>query len=219
MNLKFFILVLLLLIPISSYTVCQQNQNKDYDLLLSLNDNGQLIEDSIKLYITGREYNSIKVNSGIKIDVKPRTIIINEDSVSAEKVKTRGQTTLFYRRKSLSFNLLSPAEFIHREQKESLTKFCALSLSMDRNYCNNRLAYELMGICDIFNLFYSYCELSINDNCEGLYLIVERPEEWAFNKKESPLVIRRGYDHKIEKLKTDKKIDKSEIRKYYYQAS
>lgn len=211
---KDFFLVFIFTLLVSSSPVNPQEQFQESDDELNLKDTGQKIENSIRLYITVKDYNAIKANTGRKINVNPGLIIINEDSVDVEKVRTRGQTTLFYPRKSFSFSLKSSAEFRHGETAESLGKFYALSLSMDRNYCNNRLAFEMMQICGIFNLFYSFCELSINDHCEGIYLIVERPEDWAFNKKDSPLLIRRGYNHEIEKITTNKEIDKSEIRKY-----
>jgi len=54
----------------------------------------------------------------------------------------------------------------------------------------------------LFPLFYSFCELRINGQSEGIYMIVERPEDWAMKMKKSPLLIRRGYNHAIDKIKT-----------------
>lgn len=195
-------------------SVSSQDKLHETDVDLNLKDTGQEIENSIKLYITGKEYNALKTSKGRKINLNPQLLIINKDSIAVEKIRTRGHTTLFYPRKSLSFSLESPAELRHREKGESLRKFYALSLSMDRNYCNNRLAFELMEISGIFELFSSFCELSINDHCEGIYLIVERPEDWALKKRDSPLLIRRGYNHEIEKITTTREIDKSQIKKY-----
>jgi spore coat protein H len=85
---------------------------------------------------------------------------------------------------------------------------------MDRNYCNNHLAFEMMENSGLFGLFYSFCELIVNGRSEGIYLVIERPEDWALKKKNSPLVVRRGYDNKIDKLKTGGKTDKDETQKY-----
>ena len=73
---------------------------------------------------------------------------------------------------------------------------------MDRNYSSNRLAFEMMEDIRLFPLFYSFCELRINGQSEGIYMIVERPEDWAMKMKKSPLLIRRGYNHAIDKIKT-----------------
>jgi spore coat protein H len=76
----------------------------------------------------------------------------------------------------------------------------------------------MMEEIQLFGLFYSFCEIRINDQSEGIYLIIERPQDWAMKKKNSPLVIRRGYDHHIDKIKTGKKIEKPEAKNYknYY---
>src|SRR4030042_741649 len=88
---------------------------------------------------------------------------INGDTLDPKEIKTRGQSTLYYRRKSYSFTLKSEASFRHGEKTESLKKFFVLSLSMDRNYCNNILAFEMMKASRLFDLFFSFCELRIND--------------------------------------------------------
>jgi len=85
---------------------------------------------------------------------------------------------------------------------------------MDKNYCCNRLAFEMMEVSRIFDLFFSFCELRINGQSEGIYMVIERPEDWAMNKKNSPVVIRRGYNIKIDKIETNKKTEKNEAKKY-----
>jgi spore coat protein H len=85
---------------------------------------------------------------------------------------------------------------------------------MDRNYIRNRVAFELMDTLGLFRLFYSFGELVLNGSTEGIYMMLERPQDWALKTKDSPLILRRGFDHKVEKIKTGKKIDKSEIKSY-----
>jgi spore coat protein H len=189
-------------------------ENTQNDYALNLTDSGRKIENSISLFTYEINYEAIKATTGEKVNVKAIALIINGDSIEAEKINTRGQTTLFYRRKSFSFDLNSKAIFRHGEKTESLKKFFALSLSMDRNYCNNRVAFEMMQISKLFSLFYSFCELWINGQSEGIYMVVERPEDWAMKKKDSPLLIRRGYNHNIDKIVTDKIIEKDKIKKY-----
>ena len=45
-------------------------------------------------------------------------------------------------------------------------------------------------------------------------MIIERPEDWALKKKDSPLFIRRGFDHSIDKIESDRKSGKDEVKKY-----
>jgi spore coat protein H len=181
---------------------------------LKLIDRGRKIENSISFFTSRSDYRAIEATTGRKFNTKPLALIINGDSVQAKSISTRGQTTLFYRRKSFSFDLKSKVQFHHGDKTESLKRFFALSMSMDRNYCNNRLAFELMENSGLFSLFYSFCELRINGNNEGIYMIVERPEDWALKKKNSPLIIRRGYEHKIDKIATGRVIEKKEAENY-----
>lgn len=216
LNLKIFLLIFLFLQFLFTNSNSQQVQiNSD---TLTLTERGRKIENSISLFISRSDYKAIKATTGGKITVKPLSLIINGDSVNANKINTRGQTTLLYRRKSFNFDLKSKALFRHGEKAESFKRFFALSLSMDRNYCNNRLAFEMMETLGLFSLFYSYCELRINGQSEGIYMIVERPEDWALKKKDSPLLIRRGYEHNMDKIATGKVIERDETKKYcnYY---
>jgi spore coat protein H len=210
--LKFIISAFLLSILISYNSGSQEIKTNDDNL--NLIDRGRKIENSIFLYTSRAKYETIKTITGEKISAKTEALIINGDTLDPEEINTRGQTTLNFRRKSFSFNLKSKASFIHGEKKESFKKFFALSLCMDKDYINNRLAFEMMEVLQIFDLFYSFCELRINDHCEGIYLVIERPEDWAIKKKDSQILIRRGYNQNIEKIETDKKIEKDEIRKY-----
>jgi spore coat protein H len=214
LNLKKFLLIFLFLQFL--YTNANSQPVQTNSDTLNLTDRGRKIENSISLFISRTDYQAIKATTGRKVTAKPLSLIINGDSVNANTVNTRGQTTLLYRRKSFSFDLKSKAQFRHGEKAESFKRFFILSLSMDRNYCNNRLAFEMMETLGLFSLFYSYCELRINGRSEGIYLVVERPEDWAVKKKNSPLLIRRGYDHNIDKIVMDKKIEKSEVKKYCY---
>jgi spore coat protein H len=164
--------------------------------------------------LSEKQYQLIQSVTGEKININPKSLIINGDTIIPKEINTRGNTSLYYKRKSYNFKLKSDAVFLHKEEKEPLHKFILLSLSMDRCYARNRLAFEMMKSAGLFDLFYTFSDLRINGKSEGINMVVERPEEWAMIKKNSPLVLRRGYGHKIEKLKSDKKSDKSEIKLY-----
>lgn len=181
---------------------------------LTLKDAGRLIENKIEIYISKSEYERIKLNDGTKKTLRKPVALINGDSLLSEDIHTRGNTTLHLRRKSFSFSLESKATFHNRDRKVSMKKFNAISLSMDKSYIRNSLAFGLMEEIQLFGLFYSFCELRINDHSEGIYMIIERPQDWAMKKKNSPLVIRRGYDHRIDKLKVGKEVVKAEAKAY-----
>ncbi len=184
------------------------------DKKLNLTGPGKKIENTISIITPGREFENIKARTGEKDNVYPSALTINGQKLEPKEIKTRGQSTLYFPRKSFSFSLKSAASFNHGERNETFRKFYLLSLSMDRNYCNNYLAFKMMENSGLFSLFYSFCELIVNGRSEGVYMLIERPEDWALKKKNSPLLIRRGYDGKIDKLKTGKKTDRDETKKY-----
>jgi spore coat protein H len=181
-------------------------------------DTGMEVENRISLNISELKYRALHLIPGEKINLKAKEIIINDETIKVKTIKTRGKSTLMFRRKSLSVKLKSKATFRHIGREKSLMNFIMLNLSLDRYYCKNHLAFEMMDMLEIFHLFYSYGETDINGRCEGVFMILERPEDWALKEVNSPLVIRRGYDHKIDEYKTGSKTKKSEIKEYlgYY---
>lgn len=198
------------MICLNSYS--QVIQNDIY--ILNLEDLGKKIENTISLTVSDLQYEALQSSTGEKYTITTNRLIINGDTLEPREISTRGQSSLMFRRKSLGFRLKSEASFRHADRTESLNRFSLISLSMDKYYCRNRLAFEMMEEIGIFKLFYSYCELRINGKSEGIFMIIQEPEDWAIRKEHSPLVIRRGYNHIIEKAKTDNKTDKAYTKKY-----
>jgi spore coat protein H len=204
-----FILFFLFLIRTSSYGQVIQKDNYKLDLA----NTDRKIENIIRLYISDSQYEKLRSTTGEKVNIRSTILIINGDTIKPKDISTRGQSTLMFRRKSLSISLKSKASFRHGDRAASLNKFSLLNLSMDKYYCRNRLAFEMMEALGIFDLFYSFCELRINDRSEGVFMIMETPENWALREKKSPLVLRRGYDHRIDKTKGNQK-DRTADKKY-----
>jgi len=187
-----------------------QQGKKDLDLT----DRGKKIENRIQLIISSSEYNKIKTSEGIKISIKNSIVIINGDTIDVNDIHLRGQSTLNMRRKSFEIKANQKINVFNNGKKQTFKELAAISLSMDRSYVRNRLSFEFLENLQLFKLFYAFAELRINDNSEGIYMLLEPPKEWALKSQESPLVIRRGYDHKIEKISARKSIEKSEEKRY-----
>lgn len=207
-----FFPILIFFLSISYNSPGQGTDTVNY--VLTLKDKGLKIGNTISLYTSRAKYQALKTSQGSKMLLDAETVVINGDTVNAQSIRTRGQSTLNFRRKSLNFSLKSNASFFHGEKKESLKKFYALSLCMDKDYINNRMAFEMMEHLGIFSLFYTFCEMRINDQSEGIYLVIERPEDWAIKKKDSPVIIRRGYNQSLDKIGSDEKTGKDEIRRH-----
>jgi spore coat protein H len=184
----------------------------EYGLNLA-GSNGK-IENVINMEVSPYVYESMQLISGRKINIPTDNLVINGDTLKPGQVSTRGQSTLNFKRKSISFKLNAAAVFRHGDRTEKLKKFDAISLSMDKYYTRNRLAFGMMEEMELFGLFYTFCDLRINGKSEGIYMIIERPEDWAQHKKKSPLVIRRGYDHNMDKIDMEKGINKTEKNNY-----
>ena len=207
-------LLIFLVILISPLVISKSQPIQSNNEQLILIDTSRKIENKISFNTSHPNYVNIQATTGQKIKIKATSLVINGDTLEPEVIKTRGKSTLYLRRKSYSFSLKSEALFRHGERTESFKKFYVLSLSMDKNYRSNRLAFGMMEACDLFGLFYSFCELRINGQSEGICMVTERPEDWAMKKKDSPLLIRRGFDNNIDKIKSGKETSKDESKKY-----
>jgi spore coat protein H len=184
------------------------------DSELSLTDTTRIIENRIEFYLSNAVYRKIEFTDGRKVNLGKPPAWINGDTVEVKKLKTRGKSTLYLRRKSFTIHLKDKVGLKYNGNEEKFKKFYAISLCMDRNYIRNRLAFGMMRELGLFELFFSYGELRINGQSEGIYLFVERPEDWAIKMRDSPLVIRRGFGHNVDKLKTAKDTDNAVRRKY-----
>jgi spore coat protein H len=208
LNLKYISILSFFLLN-SRYSECQpDNSEPDWT------DRGRKIENHVSFNTSRKGYGNIISTSGRKVTINATGLVINGDSLEPVNIKTRGKSTLLMRRKSYSIRLRTEAKFGHGGKKLLCKKFIMPGLSMDRNYCNNRLAFGLMESAGLFNLFYSFCELRINKHSEGVYMVIERPEEWALKKIKSPILIRRGFENSIDKIETGKKTGKEEISQY-----
>jgi spore coat protein H len=207
-------LVISTVLQISAFT--QNAQSARPTLELGSSEGG--VENRISFDLSRMMIRSLHSTTGSKINLKPKSIVINGETFKPKRINTRGQSTLMYKRKSLSVRLNSEAVFHHGDATESMMNFTLLSLSMDKYYCHNHLSFGLMEAVGLHHLFYSFCDLRINDNSEGIFMVIERPEDWAFNKKKSPVIIRRGFDHSISEIKTDNITDQDEKEQYisYY---
>ena len=130
--------------------------------------------------------------SGQKLEIKIDEIGYNGVEVKVKSVKTRGQTTLYFKRKSYSISLKKPIPLGDYEVK----KLALNNLAMDRNYFRNRLSFLLMERIGIFHLQNYYSELRINDKTDGIYLAIQKPEDYI-RSKESILLVRREYGERF----------------------
>ncbi len=181
---------------------------------LKLSESSKIIENRLELYLSGSDVSRIKKISGKKEYFRGQQVIWNGDSVLVNEIHTRGQSSLSFPRKSFSITFNKKVYIRHDGKDKEMKNVYALSLVMDKNYLNNRLAFGLLEKLNLSGLFFTYAEVRINDESEGIYLFMERPQDWAIKNQNSPYVIRRGYENNISKVNTSKDLDKAQIRKY-----
>ena len=134
-----------------------------------------------------RLYEKIRASRGQELDLENASLKFNGDTVTINEAHLHGQTTLYYERKSFSVDTKKKIKLCR--ECEGLGAFYLVSLSMDRNYFHNRLSFDLLNELDLFHLQYSYTELRINGNSQGIYLILQRPQDWALKDVGSPYIV------------------------------
>jgi spore coat protein H len=184
---------------------------------LSFEKSSHIIENRIEIFPSKNLKRKIELTSGKKFSIGRPLTIVNGDTMEVEKINIRGKTTLYLRRKSFTVSLEQKAILNYGENQEKFKKFYAISLSMDKNYIRNRLAFGMLREIGLFDLFFSFSEFRINNQSEGIYLLMERPQDWALKKMDSPLIIRRGYEHKMDKIRSGKNTDKHRRSAYIHQ--
>lgn len=126
--------------------------------------------------------------SGEKFKIPSIDISYDGSPLKIKSCKTRGHSTLHFKRKSFSISLFEPMVLADTEIK----KLALNSLVMDQNYYRNRLSFLLMEEIGIFHLKNHFTELRINGKPAGLYLAIQKPEDYI-RKQESNLLARREY--------------------------
>ncbi len=144
---------------------------------------------------------------GEKMQFNPIQITFNDNPLKIKSCKTRGKTTLQFRRKSFSLSLIDPIQL----QEVLVKKLAINNLAMDKNYWRARLCFLLMKKLGIFPLSNQYTELRINGQTQGIYLMLQKPEDYC-RSMGVDLLVRRSSGAKLEveylKGKKEKKLVK-----------
>ncbi len=139
---------------------------------------------------------------------------LNGVALQIKEIHTRGKTSLTYWRKSYTVSLEEAHTFRSKDGPKQLKKFYLLSMSMDHGCFHNRLAFHCFEELGLFPLFYQYTELQINGQSEGIYLLVQRPADYALQEVNSPGILRRGSTDFVVKEKYAKGIAEADRKKY-----
>lgn len=152
----------------------------------------QEVYHEIEVNIPAKDLVDFRTSRGLKLSTVPKKMSFDKAPLVASNMKLRGKTSLKFRRKSYRIELGEAFTFKTLQGAKPLKDFHLLSLTMDHGYFGNRLAFDCLrelGLCD---LYYSFVDLQINGQTEGLYCLIQRPEDYAIEDKGSPYVLRRS---------------------------
>ena len=170
----------------------------------------------IRILISKGQYNILTQSKGQKVTLKQAVMLVNGDTTKVKEIHSRGNNSLKFEHKSLSVDLIDGEDLNGDGKKVKIKKFDLLNLAMDKNLWHNRWAFLGMSELGIFPLYNIYCTVWVNDQPQGIYLLVEKPHHFT-EKVKSPYTVRRGPDHSIdaEYVDTPVKEDGKKYRKQY----
>lgn len=146
----------------------------------------------IEANITAKDLAEFRTSRGLKLSTVPKKLSFDKAPMVAENMKLRGKTSLKFRRKSYRVELGEAFSFKTEQGTKTLKDFHLLSLTMDRGYFGNRLAFDCLQNMGLFNLYHNFVDLQINGQTEGLYCLIQRPEDYAIDDLGAPYVLRRS---------------------------
>ena len=183
-----------------------------YSNALSAQTLNQQSFPEIRITISAGQLKQLKSSKGSKLKMNDAILTINGDTASIKDMNLRGKTTLYFNRKSFSVDLDKTLDVMIEGEKIPLEKIDLLNLAMDKNIWHNRWSFLIMAQLGIFPPFNSYCTVLINNEPQGIYLLVEKPQH-AASSLGSPYIIRRGLNHAVDKEYIET-ASKEELKKY-----
>lgn len=198
-NLYSYFFILLFLVFFTKITKSQVYDTLHYSC-------GKFQKIQVEITVPDNSYRKIRNSRGTKISFSKVQMHFNGQKIPVKSIKIRGKTTLYFPKKSFTLKLKDHLNIERAGDTVSQKDYYLLSLTMDQNYIVNHLAYSLLKTLNIFNLTFHYCEVLINGETQGIYMIMERPRDYAFETLKSPVLIRRGYDNKIDEINLNDKV-------------
>jgi len=133
-------------------------------------------------------------DTSYSIDEAGMEFLMDNKALDLKEIKTRGKNALDFQRKSFAVVLNETLAIERRNGSDmaKLKRFKLISLAMDKTYIENRIGYGILEEQGIMPLFYRFVELKINGSTQGIYLLVEDPEQY-YLEIGSEFILRRGY--------------------------
>lgn len=138
-------------------------------------------------------------DSSYSVNSEQRLLLLNGNSLQLDDIRVRGKSALDFRRKSYAVFLHEPVLIENRygTHAKQLTRFKLIALAQDYTYIENRIAFGILEEAGLMPLFFKFVEFRINGATQGVYMLIEDPEQY-YLENGSEYIIRRGYNHGID---------------------
>lgn len=138
-------------------------------------------------------------DTSYSVESEQQLLLFNGTAIALDEIRVRGKSALRFRRKSYTVWLHEPIFVNSREGSftKQLTRFKLIALAQDYTYIENRISFGLMEEAGLMPLFYKFVEFRINGSTQGVYLLIEDPEQF-YKENGSEYILRRGYNHGID---------------------
>jgi spore coat protein H len=145
-----------------------------------------------------QEFISVSRDTSYTIDEPGMEFLLGKEQLKLKVIKTRGKSALRYQRKSFAVVLHEELSLPGRNglDRVQLRRFKLISMAMDYTYIENRIGLGILEEQGVMPLFYRFVELRINGDTQGIYLLMEDPEQY-FLETGSEFILRRGYHNSI----------------------
>lgn len=167
---------------------------------LNLISTNKKIEQVFHITMSKKDFNTLSRTENVEKDYLSNCIMVhNNDTLNLSEFELRGRSSMNFARKSFSVKLNNKITVTKNGEIHKFKKFNLISLSMDKNYYGNKVAFDLMSRLELFNLYYAFTEVIVNDKTQGIYLMVQKPKNYAFKQENANFMLRRDYENKIKK--------------------
>jgi spore coat protein H len=145
-----------------------------------------------------QEFISVSRDTSYTIDEPGMEFLLGKEQLKLKVIKTRGKSALRYQRKSFAVVLHEELSLPGRNglDRVQLRRFKLISMAMDYTYIENRIGLGILEEQGVMPLFYRFVELKINGDTQGIYLLMEDPEQY-YLENGSEFILRRGYYNSI----------------------
>jgi spore coat protein H len=145
-----------------------------------------------------QEFISVSRDTSYTIDEPGMEFLLGKEQLKLKVIKTRGKSALRYQRKSFAVVLHEELSLPGRNglDRVQLRRFKLISMAMDYTYIENRIGLGILEEQGVMPLFYRFVELRINGDTQGIYLLMEDPEQY-YLENGSEFILRRGYYNSI----------------------